>query len=144
MQKLTGNRVFLLFGAATLIAFATQLAKIPQGAREYPLVLLIASFLVTVILFVMSQKKEEPIGKEHALRIVVFALIMGLSIFLLTKIGYILSTLLFLYAGLWYLKLKKGVLFFVFPILLTFAMYFLFTLALSVILPMGTWINLAL
>lgn len=144
MYKLTGNRVFLLFFGAVQIAFATQITKIPDGAREYPLVLLICSFLLTLVLIVKPQKEEPSIGKENALRIVVFTIMMGISLILLTKIGYILSTVLFLYAGLWFLKLKKGVLFFVFPILLSLAMYFLFSRGLSVILPEGAWFSLNL
>lgn len=144
MHNLTGNRVFLLFFGAVQIAFATQLAKIPEGASEYPLVLLICSFLLTIVLFVKPQKEEPLIGKENALRIGVFALMIAVSLILLTKIGYILSTLLFLYAGLWFLKLKKGLLFYLFPIVLTLAMYFMFSRGLSVILPEGAWFSLTL
>ncbi len=144
MYKLTGNRVFLLFFGAVQIAFATQLAKIPDGASEYPQVLLICSFLLTIAIFVKPQKEEISIGKENAIRILVFAILIGVSLILLTKIGYILSTLLFLYAGLWYLKLKKGLLFLLFPILLSLAMYFLFSRGLSVILPEGAWFSLTL
>ncbi len=144
MYKLTGNRVFLLFFGAVQIAFATQLAKIPDGASEYPQVLLVCSFLLTIAIFVRPQKEEISIGKENAFRILVFAILIGVSLILLTKIGYILSTLLFLYAGLWFLKLKKGLLFFLFPILLSLAMYFLFSRGLSVILPEGAWFSLTL
>ena len=144
MYKLTGNRVFLLLFGAVEIAFATQLAKIPDGASEYPLVLLICSFLLTIALFVKPQKEEISIGKENAIRILVFAIMIGVSLILLTKIGYIFSTLLFIYAGLWFLKLKKGLLFYLFPILLSLAMYFLFTRGLSVILPEGAWFSLTL
>ena len=61
---------------------------------------------------------------------------------LMSKVGYIISTLLFMYIGEWMLKLKKGVLFVVFPIVLTLVLYLLFTRVLSVILPMGTWIGI--
>lgn len=144
MQKLTGNRVFLLFGAAVLIAFTTQMEKIPVGAKEYPFVLLVASFFVTIALFLMPQSAEENMGKDIAVRLIIFGCMIALSLFLLPKIGYILSTLLFTYSGLWYLKLKKGPVFFLFPPILTLAMYYLFTRALSVILPVGSWVTLTL
>ncbi|MDT4762990.1 tripartite tricarboxylate transporter TctB family protein [Sphaerochaeta sp. PS] len=144
MYKLTGNRVFLLFFGAIQIAFATQIAKIPDGASEYPLVLLICSSLLTIALFVKPQKEEISIGKENSLRILVFTILIGISLLLLTKIGYILSTILFLYSGLWFLKLKKGLLFYLFPIVLSLAMYFLFSRGLSVILPEGAWVSLNL
>lgn len=144
MKKLTGNRVFLLVSAAVLLAFVTQMSKIPEGAKEYPLFLLIASFLTVIALFVMPQQPEKTIGKENAIRIFLFACMTALSIFLLTKIGYILSTVLLVFAGLWYLKLKKNLVFYLFPIILTLSMYFLFTRGLSVILPMGSWFTLTL
>ena len=87
MKKLTGNRVFLLVSALVLFAFSTQLSKIPQGAKEYPLVLLIVSFITVVLLFIKPQQPEETIGKENALRIFIFAILTAISIFLLTKIG---------------------------------------------------------
>lgn len=144
MYTLTGNRVFLLFFGIVLIAFTTQLSKIPDGAKAYPLFLLVCSYVVSIVLFIQPQKQEEKIGKENALRIALFAVMIGISLLLLTRIGYILSTLIFLYAGLWYLKLKKGMLFFVFPLVLTLSMYFLFTRGLSVILPEGSWVSLTL
>ena len=144
MYKLTGNRVFLLCSAIVLIAFATQVPKIPDDAKMYPLALLVASFVTTIALFIMPQALEQSIGKDAVLRILVFGVMIGISLFLLTKIGYLLSTVLFVYAGLWYLKLKKNVLFWVFPLVLSLSMYFLFTRGLSVILPMGSWINLTL
>lgn len=144
MNKLTGNRVFLLVSALVLIAFATQIPKIPEGAREYPLVLLVASIVTTLVLFFLPQGKEEPIGKDASVRIFVFAAMIAVSLFLLTKIGYILSTVLFIYIGLWYLKLKRNLFFFLFPLVVTLSMYFLFTRGLSVILPMGEWFTLSL
>lgn len=144
MKKLTGNRVFLLISATVLLAFVTQLSKIPEGAKEYPLFLLISSFITVVLLFIKPQQPEQTIGRENAIRIIIFACMTALSIFLLTKIGYILSTLLLTFAGLWYLKLKKNLVFYLFPIILTLGMYYLFTRALSVILPMGSWITLTL
>ena len=144
MHTLTGNRVFLLFFTVVLIAFTTQLAKIPDGAKAYPLFLLVCSYIVSIILFIQPQKTEEKLGKDNALRIGLFAVMMGISLLLLTRIGYILSTLIFLYAGLWYLKLKKGILFFVFPLIITLSMYYLFTRGLSVILPEGSWVSLTL
>ena len=94
MKKLTGNRVFLLVSALVLFAFSTQLSKIPQGAKEYPLVLLIVSFITVVLLFIKPQQPEETIGKENALRIFIFAILTAISIFLLTKIGYILNVVI--------------------------------------------------
>lgn len=144
MHKLTGNRVFLLCSMAVLVAFATQISKIPNDAKMYPLWLLLASFITTIALFVAPQAQEESIKKEAALRILIFGLMIGLSLLLLTKIGYLLSTIAFVYAGLWYLRLKKNVLFWLFPLVLSFSMYFLFTRGLSVILPVGSWVNLTL
>ena len=73
---------------------------------------------------------------------ILFAIVIFIYLMLMSKIGYILSTLLFLYIGQWMLGLKKSAVFFLFPPILTLVLYLLFTRVLSVILPMGTWIGI--
>ena len=64
-------------------------------------------------------------------------------LFLMGKIGYIASTVVFMIASLVYLKLKNKVVMVVLSILMTIALYFVFTNFLAVILPRGTWFNFA-
>lgn len=145
MKYLTGNRMFLLVACAVLISFAVQIPGIPVEAKTYPLFLLVASFVVGIALFVKKQR-EESVGesKQTALRIVLFSLLIIVYILAMPKISYLLSTLLFLYGGQWMLKLRKSIAFWVFPVVATATMYFLFTRVLEVLLPEGTWITLVL
>jgi len=141
----TGNRVFLLCLAVVLIAFATQMAPIPDEARSYPLFLLIGSAVLGVFLFLRREKATGTVvSRAVVLHIFVFAVMILVYSLALPKISYLLSTILFLYAGQWWLGLKKKILFIVFPIILTLTIYFLFSRVLGVILPEGTWITLYL
>ena len=142
---ISGNRIFLLCLAVVLIAFGTQLAPIPDDASSYPTFLLIGSAVLGVFLFIRKEKASETaISLSVVIHIVVFALMIIVYILILPKISYLLSTVLFLYVGLWWLGLKNKILFIVFPVVLTLTIYFLFSRVLGVILPEGTWIYIYL
>lgn len=64
-------------------------------------------------------------------------------LFLMGKIGYIASTVLFMVASLIYLKLKNRIVLAVLSVVLTIILYFVFTNFLTVILPRGSWFNIA-
>lgn len=143
MRYLTGHRVFLLCIDAVLVAFATQLSEIPSEARTYPMIFIIIGLIMSIALIIRpKQPQMEKASKEGAMRIIVFALWILAYLWLMSKIGYILSSLLFLYGGELLLGLKKKVLFWVFPIIMTLMMYLLFTRVLSVILPAGMWFGI--
>ena len=141
----SGNRIFLLCLAVVLIAFGTQMAPIPGEARSYPQFLLFGSAVLGVLLFLRKEKaSENGMSRAVVIQIIVFAVMILVYSLALPKISYLLSTILFLYAGQWWLGLKKKILFIVFPIILTLTIYFLFSRVLGVILPEGTWITLYL
>lgn len=144
MRYLTGHRVFLLCIDVMLIAFVTQLREIPPEARTYPMVFIILGLVMSIILLIRHarQSQAEKTAKEMVVRILIFAFWILVYILLMSKIGYILSSLLFLYGGEWLLGLKRNVLFWVFPLIMTLVMYLLFTRVLSVILPIGTWFGI--
>ena len=115
----------------------------------YPLVLLIVSYLMTFYLLISSVVKLKSEDKqktqviEQAKIIVPYCLMIVVYLFLMNKIGYIASTVVFMLASLIYLKLKNKVLMVILTVALTVVVYFVFTNFLTVILPRGSWFNIA-
>jgi putative tricarboxylic transport membrane protein len=134
---------------AFLTSLAVQVPAIPEVSRGYPLVLLIISYVMTIWLLVTSvlkQKKEEKQETqvvEQVKIIVPYCLMITVYLVMMSKIGYIASTVLFMIASLIYLKLKNKVVLAVLSVLLTIILYFVFTNFLTVILPRGSWFNIA-
>ncbi len=140
---LTSHRIFIFCLLLVLIAFFTQVGEIPAEAKNYPLVFIITGIIMALVLiFRKKQPEVEALDKSSIMKILEFAIVIFIYLMLMSKIGYILSTLLFLYIGQWMLGLKKSAVFFLFPPILTLVLYLLFTRVLSVILPMGTWIGI--
>ena len=132
-----------------LTSLAVQIPEIPAVSKGYPLVLLIISYIMTIYLLISSvykMKKEENQPTqvvEQAKIIVPYCLMIAVYLFLMGKIGYIASTVVFMISSLLYLKLKNKILMIVLSVVLTVILYFVFTNFLTVILPRGTWFNLA-
>jgi putative tricarboxylic transport membrane protein len=80
---------------------------------------------------------------EQAKIIIPYCLMIAVYLFLMGKIGYIASTVVFMISSLLYLKLKNKILMIVLSVVLTIILYFVFTNFLTVILPRGTWFNIA-
>lgn len=80
---------------------------------------------------------------EQVKIIVPYCLMITVYLFMMGKIGYIASTVLFMIASLVYLKLKNKVVLIVLSIVMTVILYFVFTNFLTVILPRGSWFNIA-
>lgn len=134
---------------AFLTSLAVQVPAIPEVSRGYPLVLLIISYVMAVYLLVTSvlkQKKEEKQTTqvmEQVKIIVPYCLMIAVYLTMMSRIGYIASTVLFMAASLIYLKLKNKVVLVVLSVVLTIILYFVFTNFLTVILPRGSWFNIA-
>ena len=132
-----------------LTSLAVQIPEIPPVSKGYPLVLLIISYIMTIYLLVSSvykMKKEDNQPTqvvEQAKIIVPYCLMIAVYLFLMGKIGYIASTVVFMISSLLYLKLKNKILMIILSVVLTVILYFVFTNFLTVILPRGTWFNLA-
>ncbi|MDC7245694.1 MAG: tripartite tricarboxylate transporter TctB family protein [Sphaerochaetaceae bacterium] len=145
MLKLSGNRIYLLVTMAVLLAFATKIPTIPTEARSYPLVLLIGAFIFSLILFFKDTPiEQDPLQIHIVWKIIIFLAMVVIYLFLMTKVGYIIATAMFLYASLLFLRLENKILLITFPLVLTLVLYFLFTRLLSVILPEGAWFGLYL
>ena len=128
---------------------SVQVPQIPAVSKGYPLVLLIVSYLMTFYLLISSVVKLKSEDKqktqviEQAKIIVPYCLMIVVYLFLMNKIGYIASTVVFMLASLIYLKLKNKVLMVILTVALTVVVYFVFTNFLTVILPRGSWFNIA-
>ena len=118
MKKSFPDMIISIVLLAFLTSLAVQVPEIPDVSRGYPLVLLIISYIMVLYLLLSSVLK------------------MG-------KIGYIASTVVFMIASLLYLKLKNKVVMVVLSVVMTIILYFVFTNFLTVILPRGTWFNIA-
>ncbi|MGI5174359.1 tripartite tricarboxylate transporter TctB family protein [Treponema sp. OMZ 840] len=146
-KKITDERLFLLCILTALIAFFTQLSEIPQAGRIYPMVLLIASTVlcIYIIVFKAGKGSSEIFTKRQVLDCVILGVMVLIYILLQNAVGYIIASLLFLYAALFFLGLKNNkLLFFLYPICITLIIYFLFNKVLHVLLPEGFLISVAL
>lgn len=149
MKKSFPDMIISIVVLGFLTSLAVQIPEIPPVSKGYPLVLLIISYIMTIYLLVSSvykMKKEENQPTqvvEQAKIIIPYCLMIAVYLFLMGKIGYIASTVVFMISSLLYLKLKNKILLVVLSVVLTVILYFVFTNFLTVILPRGTWFNLA-
>ena len=149
MKKSFPDMIISIVVLGFLTSLAVQVPEIPAVSRSYPLVLLIISYIMTIYLLVSSMykmKKEENQPTqvvEQAKIIIPYCLMIAVYLFLMSKIGYIASTVVFMISSLLYLKLKNKILMIVLSVVLTVILYFVFTNFLTVILPRGVWFNIA-
>lgn len=134
---------------AFLTSLAVQVPSIPAVSKGYPVFLLVVSYAMTIYLLlksVVKMKTEEKQKTEAAAQakiIVPYCLMIAVYLFLMSKIGYIASTVVFMVASLIYLRLKNKVVMVVLSIIMTIVLYYVFTNFLTVILPRGSWFNIA-
>ena len=149
MKKSFPDMIISIVLLAFLTSLAVQVPAIPAVSKGYPMVLLIVSYIMTIYLLVTSvlkmktQDKQETKIAEQAKIIVPYCLMIAVYLVLMTKIGYIAATVVFMLASLIYLKLKNKVAMIVLSIVMTVILYFVFTNFLTVILPKGSWFNIA-
>ena len=149
MKKSFPDMIISIVVLGFLTSLAVQIPEIPAVSKGYPLVLLIMSYIMTIYLLISSvykMKKEENQPTqvvEQAKIIIPYCLMIVAYLFLMGKIGYIASTVVFMISSLLYLKLKNKILMIVLSVVLTVFLYFVFTNFLTVILPRGTWFNIA-
>lgn len=149
MKKSFPDMIISIVLLAFLTSLAVQVPSIPDVSRGYPMVLLIVSYVMTIYLLVSSVVKMKTQGKEETqvidqVKIIVpYCLMIAVYLFLMNKIGYIASTVIFMIVSLIYLKLKNKVVMIVMSVVMTIVLYFVFTNFLTVILPRGSWFNIA-
>ncbi|WP_320129177.1 tripartite tricarboxylate transporter TctB family protein [uncultured Sphaerochaeta sp.] len=142
MSYITGNRRLLLIAIIIIVTFSAQIPSMPSESKEYPSFLLVCCLILCLAL--LFKKDQGALGYEKGdmKRLIIFSLMIVLYLLLLDKIGYIISTLLFLVSSLLFLGLKSRNQLFFFPVGVTLTLYFLFSRVLAVILPEGTWFGL--
>lgn len=149
VKKSFPDMVISIVLLAFLTSLAVQVPSIPAVSKGYPVFLLVVSYAMTIYLLlksVVKMKTEEKQKTEAAAQakiIVPYCLMIAVYLFLMSKIGYIASTVVFMVASLIYLRLKNKVVMVVLSIIMTIVLYFVFTNFLTVILPRGSWFNIA-
>ena len=149
MKKSLPDLIIGIVLLAFLTSLAVQVPAIPAVSKGYPVFLLAVSYIMSIWLVIRSmlklktQDKQETQVVDQMKIIFPYCLMITVYLFLMGKIGYIASTVVFMIASLVYLKLKNKVVMVVLSILMTIALYFVFTNFLAVILPRGTWFNIA-
>lgn len=142
----------VIIGVVVLIFLGTlfaQVPEIPEISRGYPLGLLIIATVMTLFLLIRNalrlkgDEEVETKALEQAKTIAPYCLMIIAYIWLLNKLGYIISTVVFMIASLLFLKLKNKVLMIVLAVVVTCLLYYVFTNFLVVVLPKGRWINIA-
>lgn len=138
--------IVVLIFLGTLFA---QVPAIPEISKGYPLGLLVIATAMTLYLLIrnlLKLKNDEVVESkalEQAKTIVPYCLMIIAYIWLLNKLGYIISTVIFMIASLIFLKLKNKVLMIVLSVVVTLVLYYIFTNFLVVVLPKGRWFNIA-
>ena len=148
MKKSFADMIIGIVLMAFLTSLAVQVPAIPEVSRGYPLTLLVISYLMTAFWLIKSivklkkEQKQETKVLEQVKIIVPYCLMIGVYLFLMGKIGYIASTVVFMVTSLLYLKLKNKIVLATLSVVLTLILYFVFTNFLTVILPRGSWFNI--
>ena len=131
--------------AAVLMLFVLELSDTAAAARIYPAVVLGGSYLM-IILTLFGWFKAKKAGAfdnvvsmetKRVVYIVVYCLAILLYIFLIEKLGFIISTILFGVYSLVYMKNKNKLVIIILPIVVAFVLQFVFKNFLFVRLPAG-------
>lgn len=150
MKKNVPDIIISIVLLGFLFSLTMQMEAIPSDSKMYPTILLTASYImvgIQLLVQAVKLKKAEIVKTQVGAQVKIilpYAVLIVAYLFLLDKIGYILSTLLFSIVSLIYLKLKSKVVMIALSLIMTLLLYFVFTRFLSVILPRGTWITFAL
>lgn len=150
MKKQYLNELSVNIGVFVVLAvFASQVSKITADARTIPLAYIIACFAMNLVLFIInfvkyrkSEAGADEKNKPVIVAVLIYILIMGLYVFSMKYISYILSTYLFILGSLLFLKTRNKWTLIILPVVLTLALYFMFTRWLFVFPPSGTLIKL--
>lgn len=133
---------------AFLTSLAVQVPEIPSVSRGYPIFLMAVCYAMTIgllcssVLKMKNQQLQETKALEQAKIIVPYCVMIAAYLFLMTKVGYIVSTIAFMIVSLIYLRLKNKVLMVALAVIMTLVMYLVFTNILVVIFPKGEWFDI--
>lgn len=135
--------------AAVLLIFLTtvavQVPAIPKVSRAYPIFLLAVAYLMGIWLLVKGllrlkhEEKQETEVIAQTKIILPYCVMITLYLFLMSRIGYIVSTVVFMLVSLLYLKFKSKIGMVIISIVTTILIYLMFSNFLGVILPRAAW-----
>jgi putative tricarboxylic transport membrane protein len=112
------------------------------GPDFFPKVIAVILFILSAMLFVGSIKNKDKKSIYNPNMKYTFMVIFAFAvyIFLIDRIGYLVSTVIFAFVVITILKSKSKILNIIFAIAFPIALYLLFTYAFKVSLPTGLFI----
>lgn len=136
---------------AVLGAFVAQLSRVPKEVVGYPKFLIIGSFIFNTILLVQNlykHRKETDTDSVNAAdfkrmipKVITYIVTIFAYILLIPRLGYLLTTFLFILGMLIYIGVRSKKQLVLLPVLMTLGIYLLFNYVLKVLLPTGSWIS---
>lgn len=131
--------------AVALFAFVSQLPATNEKARVYPMVVLAGSYLMIALTLVNwfrarksgAFKNLKTMEAKRVVYIAVYCVAIFVYIFLIERLGFIISSVLFGIYSLIYMKNKNKIVIIVLPIVVTLVLYLIFKNFLFVTLPAG-------
>ena len=110
--------------------------------RSFPKVIAIILFILSGMLFIGSlrNKNKKSIYNPNMKYTFMVIFAFAVYIFLIDRIGYLVSTIIFAFIVITILKSKSKILNIIFAIAFPIALYLLFTYAFKVSLPAGLFI----
>lgn len=147
-KKHRGDLIIALSLILVLLIFISQLPGITPVARQYPLVVIIGSFIMIAIVSIQAilrSKKDAAATKQQTdnherqsrYRIIVYSLVILAYVLMLDLVGYFIATIGFMVFSLMFQKQNKKILIIVFPLVFSVVLYFVFSKLLYVTLPNG-------
>ena len=140
--------------SVALFVFVLELRDITPVARIYPIFVIAGSYIMILIVVVQSFfRARKPVGaappvppeeQTETVRIIVYSLGILAYIVLMDKLGYFLSSVVFMVFSLVYQKNRSRTLIIILPIVFTLVLFFIFSRFLYVTLPVGSWIEMLL
>ncbi|MDF2520005.1 MAG: hypothetical protein K0R84_633 [Clostridia bacterium] len=147
MKKVGINSVVGFLFIALSLLWMTQIVKLPKamafagfGAGFFPQLVVILMMIVSVLLIVTDLRDKNKsttfvIAKENILKLILIVLLAAAYIFILPIAGYVISTIAAVFLLLLLFGLRKKVTIVLTSVLFPLAIYYLFEVALKVLLP---------
>ena len=120
--------------------FAAQLenlAVIGLSAAFYPTVLFTTLLIVGLLLIYQGAKRKEkkPLPSINWKNILTVTALLGLYVFLMAYVGFIISTTVFLLVAIYAFGERRKKVFLILPITTSIVVYYLFSTAFRIVLP---------
>lgn len=147
MKKAGVNSIVGLIFIALSMLWLTQIAKLPKanalegfGPGFFPQIIVVLMLVVAVLLVITDLKDKNKtasfvIDKKSAIKLLLIVLLSAAYIFILSIAGYVISTIASVFFLLLLFGLRKKVTIALTSIIFPLGIYYLFEVALKVLLP---------